>query len=122
MPVGGRERRVARGELRDDDRELAVRDERRAGVDPLPRREPAEPAGEEPDADLAENVATRATSTIQPTSPSAPRSIVSANAKKKRAANTSRTAKNRCSISSRTPLSERITPAIRAPIASDMSS
>ena len=35
-------------------------------------------------------------------------SIVSANAKKNSAANTSRSAKNRCSISSRTPLSERI--------------
>ena len=34
----------------------------------------------------------------------------------------SRNAKNRCSISSRTPLSERITPAISAPIASESSS
>ena len=47
---------------------------------------------------------------------------MSANVKKNSAANTSRTAKNRCSISSRTPLSERITPAISAPTASDRSS
>src|SRR6185503_9599114 len=104
------------------DRELAVGDERGAGVDPLAHREAAQPPGDDTDPSLPMSVATIAMATIQPRSLQRERSIVSANAKKNNAAKMSRIAKNRCSISSRTPLSDRITPAISAPIASESSS
>jgi hypothetical protein len=65
------------------------------------------------------SAATTAAARIQPTLPILATSIERPKTKKKSAAKTSRKLKKRSSISSRTDVSDRTTPAISAPIASD---
>ena len=111
---------VVRRDLGEDDRELAVRDERDAGIEALPAREAAHARPRlAPPPIFPTSVTTTASATIQPTSPNADTSIESPKTKKKSAAKMSRKLKKRSSICSRTLVSERTMPAISAPIASD---